>query len=193
MYLKKRVWWKWQQKASHWEHLNEYEKFDANNSQIVSWMLRLLGPTCYITKTSLYNFDPLKPHFYIVNLGITGVYIIFLISAQNIDCGYSLEPPRWGVLTSAHNLCFERKYKKYQIFYLKNFHFWRWNCLLYLNRLVFVMNISIAVSKTHTYTRHELSFISWHKFYQLFYIYCSKDSNKRAKKALYRSPDYQTS
>ena len=21
---------------------------------------------------------------------------IFLISAQNIDCGYSLEPPRWG-------------------------------------------------------------------------------------------------
>ena len=49
-----------------------------------------------ITKTHLYNFDPLKPHFYIVKLGFTGVYIIFLISAQNIDCGYSLEPPRWG-------------------------------------------------------------------------------------------------
>ena len=45
-----------------------------------------------ITKTCLYNFDPLKPHFYIVKLGFTGVYIIFLISAQNIDCGYSLEP-----------------------------------------------------------------------------------------------------
>ena len=29
-------------------------------------------------------------------LGFTGVYIIFLISAQNIDCGYSLEPPRRG-------------------------------------------------------------------------------------------------
>ena len=29
-------------------------------------------------------------------LGITGVYIIFLISAQNINCGYSLEPPRRG-------------------------------------------------------------------------------------------------
>ena len=40
-----------------------------------------------ITKTYLYNFDPLKPHFYIVKLGFTGVYIIFLISAQNIDCG----------------------------------------------------------------------------------------------------------
>ena len=47
-----------------------------------------------ITKTYLYNFGPLKPHFYIVKLGFTGVYIIFLISAQNIDCGYSLEPPR---------------------------------------------------------------------------------------------------
>ena len=37
---------------------------------------------CAITKTRLYNFDPLKPHFYIVKLGFTGVYIIFLISAQ---------------------------------------------------------------------------------------------------------------
>ena len=37
---------------------------------------------CTITKTRLYNFDPFKPHFYIVKLGFTGVYIIFLISAQ---------------------------------------------------------------------------------------------------------------
>ena len=49
-----------------------------------------------ITKTYLFNFDPLKPHFYIVKLGFTGVYISFLISAQNIDCEYSLEPPRRG-------------------------------------------------------------------------------------------------
>ena len=51
-----------------------------------------------ITKTCLYKFDPLKPHFYIVKLGFTGVYIIFLISARNIDCGYSLEPPRRGYI-----------------------------------------------------------------------------------------------
>ena len=38
-----------------------------------------------ITKKCLYNVDPLKLHFYIVKLGFTGVYIIFLISAQNID------------------------------------------------------------------------------------------------------------
>ena len=34
------------------------------------------------SKTCLYNIDPLKPHFYIVKLGFTGVYIMFLISAQ---------------------------------------------------------------------------------------------------------------
>ena len=42
----------------------------------------ILPINIYITKTCLYNFDPLKPHFYIVKLGFTGVYIIFLISAQ---------------------------------------------------------------------------------------------------------------
>ena len=35
-----------------------------------------------ITKTYLYNFYPLKPHFYIVKLGFKGLYNIFLISAQ---------------------------------------------------------------------------------------------------------------
>ena len=52
--------------------------------------------TKIITKTHLYNYDPLKPHFYTVKLGFTGVYIIFLIYAKNIGCGYSLEPPRGG-------------------------------------------------------------------------------------------------
>ena len=45
-------------------------------------------------EAKLCNFDPLKPHFYIVKLGFTGVYIIFLIFVKNIDYGYSLEPPR---------------------------------------------------------------------------------------------------
>ena len=53
-------------------------------------------PIIIITKTYLYNFDPFKSHFYIVKLGFAGVYIIFVISAKNIDCGYSLEPPRRG-------------------------------------------------------------------------------------------------
>ena len=50
----------------------------------------------YITKTYLYNFDSLKPHFYIVKLGFAGVQVIFLISAQNMDCGDSLEPRHRG-------------------------------------------------------------------------------------------------
>ena len=58
-------------------------------------MIDILYVCSCITKTCLYNFDPLKP-FCIVKLGFTGVKIIFLISAQNIDYGYSLEPPRRG-------------------------------------------------------------------------------------------------
>ena len=51
---------------------------------------------------------------------------IFHISAQNIDCGYSLEPLDEAVLTSTHNLCFEpeiRKNNEYpckpQFYYIK--------------------------------------------------------------------------
>ena len=92
-------------------------------------------------KTYLYNFDPLKPHFYIVKLGFTGVYIIFLISPQNIDCGYLLEPPRQGavVLTSIHNLYFVQKYEKYLSFLSENFQFLEIKFSIYLNRCVFVM------------------------------------------------------
>ena len=50
----------------------------------------------YHHENMLYKFDSRKPHFYIVKLGFTGVYIIFHISARNIDCGYSLEPPCQG-------------------------------------------------------------------------------------------------
>ena len=74
-----------------------------------------------ITKTCLYNFDPLKPHFYTVKLGFTGVYIIFLISAQNIYCGYSLEPPRRGGSNEYHDICI--KYEKYEIFLIWKFSF----------------------------------------------------------------------
>ena len=74
------------------------DKFSGLNPAIsgISLMTiqRFIALSLFITKTCLYNFDPLKPHFYIVKLGFTGVYIIFLISPQNINYGYSLEPPR---------------------------------------------------------------------------------------------------
>ena len=37
---------------------------------------------------------------------------IFHISAQNIDCGYSLEPPRRGGSKNTHNLCFWAEIRK---------------------------------------------------------------------------------
>ena len=49
-----------------------------------------------IRKTCPCNVYPLKPHFYLVKLGFAGVYLFFLFLLQNIDCGYSLEPPRRG-------------------------------------------------------------------------------------------------
>ena len=90
---------------------NRMLKTNVDSSQ-TKWMYRLIwvytGRTCYkvvfdlerfscidtvfhITKTCLYNFDPFKPHVYIVKLGFTEVCIICLISAQNIDCMYMLE------------------------------------------------------------------------------------------------------
>ena len=84
---------------SFWKRVySKRKEFTPTREQILFFYGRPLfrSRLISITKTCLYNFDPLKPHFYIVKLGFTGVYIIFLISAQNIDCGYSLEPPRRG-------------------------------------------------------------------------------------------------
>ena len=72
-----------------------------------------------ITKTYLYKFDPLKPHFYIVKRGFTGIYIIFLISAQKIDCEYSLEPPRRGGSNEyPQSIFWIKKIKNIRIFFM---------------------------------------------------------------------------
>ena len=115
-------------------------------SKAQTCLCSLINTFLFITKICLYNADPLKPHFYIVKLGFTGVYIIFLLLLKNIDCGYSLEPPRClgkAVLTSTHNLCFEQKYKKYQNFYLKTFRFFFFvlKFSIHLNRHGFVMSL----------------------------------------------------
>ena len=78
-----------------------------------------------ITKTYLYNFDPFQPHFYVVKLGFTGVYIIFLISAQKHRL--------WVLFRTASARRFKRvptiyvlsrNMKNIRIFYLKTFSFW---------------------------------------------------------------------
>ena len=62
----------------------------------------------FITRTRLFKYTEYfttkkkNENFQIKNSDI------FHISAQNIDCGYSLEPPRRdeAVLTSTHCICF---------------------------------------------------------------------------------------
>ena len=53
-------------------------------SRVLSVNLYLLPDSSFsvkkgldVTKTCLYNVDPLEPHFYIVKLGFTGISIIF--------------------------------------------------------------------------------------------------------------------
>ena len=53
-----------------------------NSSDCLTWMYREVYPDFTITKTCLYNIVPHKSHIYLVKLGFTGVYIIFLISTQ---------------------------------------------------------------------------------------------------------------
>ena len=104
-----------------------------------------------ITKTYLYTFDPLKPHFYIVKLGFTGVYIIFLISAQNINCGYSLEPPRRGGSNEYPQSMFWAEIWKISDFFIWKFHFLVAKFSIYLNRRVFVMTHHKPSDKTIEY------------------------------------------
>ena len=59
--------------------------------------------------TCACNVDPLKPHFYIVNLGFTGVYIFFLIFALK----YRLWVLTEAVLTCTHNQYFAQQLEKY--------------------------------------------------------------------------------
>ena len=59
-----------------------WKRSDRTAHSLTLISLLLFNYTLNITKTCIYNIDPLKPHFYIVKLRFTGVYIIFLISAQ---------------------------------------------------------------------------------------------------------------
>ena len=94
-----------------------------------------------IRKTYLYNFDSLKPHFHIVKLGFTGVYIIFLFLLKNIDCGYPLEPPRRGGSNEYPQSMFWADIwkKNIRIFVSESFQILEVKVSIYLNRRVFVM------------------------------------------------------
>ena len=52
---------------------------ESEDADQTAQTLNLICALAVITKTYLYNFDPLKPHFYILKPGFTGVYIIFFL------------------------------------------------------------------------------------------------------------------
>ena len=71
--------------------------------------------------TPLCKFIHFKPQFHIIiKCEFTGVYIMVSFFLQNIDCGYSLEPPQ----SCTRNLCFEQIYKKVSQFSTENCHFY---------------------------------------------------------------------
>ena len=96
----------------------------------------------FITKTCPCTVYPLKPHFYVEKLGYAGVYIFFLFLLQNIDCGYSLEPPRRGGSNEYPQSMFWSKNKK-NIYKKKNllkiFIFYKFKNHCILHGQVFVM------------------------------------------------------
>ena len=94
-------------------------------------------------KTYIYSFDPLKPHFYIVKLGFTGLYIIFLIFAQK----QKLWVLGRAVLTSTHNMCWVEIWNISE-FLSENFQSLEVQFSIYLNRHVFVMMRITTTDKT---------------------------------------------
>ena len=71
-----------------WGNMDEYQSQKTN--------LLTCAPNITKTRIYMYKFDPHKPHFCIVKLGLQGYTLFILFLLENIDCGYSLEPPRRG-------------------------------------------------------------------------------------------------
>ena len=63
--------------------------YNSTNAPMIPVIPKILSAS---RKHAYIILTPLNPLFYIVKLGFTGVYIIFiifLILLKNIDCGYS--------------------------------------------------------------------------------------------------------
>ena len=89
------------------------------------WLCYSMNNIVHITCIShhaniMRNAYPLIPHFYVVKLGYTGVYIFFLFLFRNSGCGYSIEPP---LQLSTQKQCFEQKKKKSKFYSRKRTSF----------------------------------------------------------------------
>ena len=63
-------------------------------ARIETILKRHVSKLFYITKPCLYNLTLLNPTFILLNWGLQRYTLFFLFLLKNIDCGYSLEPPR---------------------------------------------------------------------------------------------------
>ena len=105
-------------------HLVDFLPFPPIKRTFVTRFALVLTLSIHIImKTCLYNFDPLKPHFFIVKLGFTGVDSIFLFLLKNIECGYSLEPPRRGGSNEYPQSMFWAETWKISAFFIWKFSF----------------------------------------------------------------------
>ena len=67
----------------------------------------------HITKTCLFKYvENFSTKNWKFSDKIFSNFVIFLISAQNKYCGYTLEPPQRGGSTTTHNLCFWAEIRK---------------------------------------------------------------------------------
>ena len=108
--------------------------------------------TARIKKTRLYNIDLLKPHFlYSKNWGLLGCTLFYLFLLKNIDCGYSLEPPRWGGSNEYLQSMFWAELWKISEFLSENFQFLAVEFSIYLNRDIFVIYAQVVVSLRWTH------------------------------------------
>ena len=82
---------------------------------------------------------PLKPQCYIVKLGLQEYALFFLFLLKNIDCGYSLEPPRRGGSNEYPQSMFWAEIWKISDILSENVQFLVVKFLIYLNRRVLVM------------------------------------------------------
>ena len=66
----------------YWRDISPLTLTQFQSTSICEIRIGVLYLISGVTKTCLFNFDILKPNFYIVKPGFTGVFINFLISAQ---------------------------------------------------------------------------------------------------------------
>ena len=88
------------------------------------------------------KYMPLKPHFYIVKLGCTGVYLFFLIVNQKTQIVAK-------VLTCTLNQCFELKYQIYQDACNRSFNIYSCKNVFILHGRIFVMYVCNGGIKVH--------------------------------------------